>query len=273
MVGEELTYLTSEEILNKEFEYYKKTPGRLSGFSSKNEIIKFFQQDNFYRFEKELWKDKDIRNKLIQNRVKYLNKTEDELMDNDILTGFKKSGIWYGYSHFNPLIFKWFIEKYNVKKCYDPCGGWGHRLIGSQDLDLYIYNDISYNTICSCQNIANYFHMNNVEWFNEDARECSPGSLFTFDSIFTCPPYFNIEHYDCGDFESYEDWTGILDVIKIEFDIYDFVKTLGIVLREDLLPEWHNDYTEKFKIPLHKSEHLLKDIKKKNNEYLYIWKK
>lgn len=273
MVSEELEYLTNEDILKKEFEYYKKTPGRLSGFSNRNEIVKFFQQDNFYIYEKNLWKDENIRKKIIENRVKYLNKTEEELTDNDILTGFKKSGIHYGYSHFNPLIFKWFIEKYNVKRCYDPCGGWGHRLIGAQDLELYIYNDISYNTACACQDIANYFDMENVEWFNEDARECSPGYLFKFDSIFTCPPYFNLEHYDCGDFESYEDWAGIIDVMHIEYDIYDFVKTMGIVLREDLLPKWHNDYTEKFEIPTRKSEHLLKNIEKQNKEYLYIWKK
>ena len=273
MVSEELTYLTTEEVLKKEFDYFQKGDGKLSGYSPKNEIVKFFQQDNFYFVEKELWKNPDIKNKLIKNRIKYLGKSENELTDNEILTGFKKSGIYYGYSHFNPLIFKWFIEKYNVKKCYDPCGGWGHRLLVAPMLDLYIYNDLSYNTTCACQNIANYFNINNIEWFNEDARECSPRSLFTFDSIFTCPPYYNLEHYDCGDFPLYEDWAGILDVIDIQFTLYDDIKIVGIVLREDLLPKWHNDYTEKFEIPLHKSEHLLQNTKKKNKEYLYIWKK
>lgn len=273
MVDKELTYLTSKEILNKEFEYYKKTPGKLSGFSSKNEIVKFFQQDNFYIFEKELWKDDNIRNKLIKNRVKYLNKSEEELTNNDILTGFKKSGIYYGYSHFNPLIFKWFIKKYNVKKCYDPCGGWGHRLLGSQDLDLYIYNDLSYHTACSCQDIANYFNINNVEWYNEDAKECWPANQFEFDSIFTCPPYFNVEHYECGDFKDYDDWTELIDMFLVQFNELDMVKNLGIVLRDDLLPKFANTYNDKFEISLHKSQHLLKESNKKNREYLYVWYK
>ena len=273
MVTEELTYLTNEDILQKEFNYYKRASGRLSGFSPKNEIVKFFQQDNFYIVEKELWKDEDVRNKLIQNRMKYLNKTEEELTDNDMLIGFKRSGMYYGYSHFNPLIFKWFIGKYGVKRCYDPCGGWGHRLIGAQDLELYIYNDFSYHTACACQDIANYFGMENVEWYNEDARECWPAHQFDFDSIFTCPPYLNIEHYECGDFKDYDDWAGLIDMFIVQFNELENVKNLGIVLREDLLPDFANNYTDKFYIPLHKSEHLMKDVSKKNKEYLYVWNK
>ncbi len=274
MVGEELIYTTTEERLQKEWEYYKKAKGKLSGYSSKNEIVKFFQQDNFYIVEKEMWKDPVIKEKLIANRVKYLFKNSvDELTDNEILTGFKKSGIYYGYSHFNPLIFKWFIEKYNVKKCFDPCGGWGHRLIAARDLDLYIYNDLSLHTALACQDIANYFDMENVVWYNEDAKECWPAYEFEYDSIFTCPPYFNLEHYECGDFKDYNDWAELIDAFDVNFNEVPSVKVMGIVLREDLLPENHQDYTEKFEIPLHKMQHLLYNTDKKNKEYLYIWKK
>lgn len=274
MVGKELNYRTTEELLKKEFEYYGKTPGRLSGISPKNEIVKFFQQDNFYAVEKYVWnKSQDIREKLISNRMKYLGKTEEELTDNDILTGFKKSGIYYGYSHFNPLIFKWFIEKYDVRKCFDPCGGWGHRLIAAQNLDLYIYNDISLATATACQDIANYFNMENVEWYNEDAKDCWPSYDFEFDSIFTCVPYFNIEHYDCGDFKSYKEYSDMLEMIWIQYNEVKNIRHMGIVLREDLVPEVISDYTEKFEIPCRKSTHLMKSTEKKNKEYLYVWNK
>lgn len=273
MITENLEYITTEEIIHNEFEYYKKTPGKLGGVSTKNEIVKFFQQDTFFAVEKEMFKDKNIHDKLIKNRIKYLGKTEEELTNNDILTGFKKSAIYYGYSHFNPLWFKWFIEKYDCKRCYDPCGGWGHRLLGAQDLELYIYNDLSYHTACNVQNIANYFNMTNVEFFNEDCRECTPWTLFNYDSIFTCPPYYNLEHYECGDFENIEDFYGILDVLDIQFTMYDKCKVMGIVLREDLLPQYHQDYTEKFELNVHKAEHILKNTTKKNKEYLYVWKK
>ena len=57
-----------------------------------------------------------------------------------LLRGFKISGIHYGYSHFNPLIIKKFLEDTNAKICYDPCGGWGHRILGSMNIDKYIEN-------------------------------------------------------------------------------------------------------------------------------------
>jgi hypothetical protein len=274
MVGDELTYKTTEKKLQDEFNFYKKTPGRMSGVSYKNEIVKYFQQDNFFRQEKNLWRNPEIRKRLTENRVKYLFKNdESELTDNEILTGFKKSGMCYGYSHFNPLWFKWFIERYNVKRCYDPCGGWGHRLLGAIDLDLYIYNDLSRSTAEACQDIANYFDMENVMWFNEDAIECEPENLTWFDSIFTCPPYYNVEVYECGPFESLEHWEMILDSLHRQFETYDFIKTMGIVLREDLLPQRYQNYTEKFGVKVHKMEHMLKNTKKSYEEYLYVWVK
>lgn len=36
--------------------------------------IKYFQQDVFYKIERELWYDDNIRQKLIINRQQYLNK-------------------------------------------------------------------------------------------------------------------------------------------------------------------------------------------------------
>lgn len=272
-MNDTLTYLTSEDILQNEFEYYKKTPGRLSNISQRNEIVKFFQQDSFYIFEKELWKDERIRKAIIENRCKYLNKTPEELTDNDILMGFKRSGMHYGYSHFNPLLFKWFIEKYNVKRCYDACGGWGHRLLGAQDLELYIYNDLSRHTAENVINIADYFGITNTVFVNADAREFTPYAQFEYDAMFTCPPYFNVEEYECGLFPSYEEWAGIIDVMHICFDNYKKCKVMGIVIREDLLPVWHNDYTEKFELNVHKSQHLMKDSEKKSQECLFVWKR
>ena len=133
----------SDNQLFSEFKYYQNSIGKISSPNNKNYIVKYFQQDEFFKTEKILFQNKDIRDKLINNRMKYLNKNYDQLTVEDILYGFKRSGLYYGYSHFNPLTFKWFINNYNCKICFDPCGGWGHRLLGSNNLDLYIYNDLS----------------------------------------------------------------------------------------------------------------------------------
>lgn len=104
----------------KEYEYFKThSINEPRVYCNNNSIIKYFQQNIFFSKERELWKDNIIRNKLIGNRMKFLNKKEFELTANDIISGFKRSGIYYGYSHFNPLLFKWFIRQYDIKTCYD----------------------------------------------------------------------------------------------------------------------------------------------------------
>jgi len=259
------------EKLNEEFMYYLNAKPSLNIISSRNYIIKYFQQEEFYKVEKELFDtNENIAYKLILNRVKYLHKDPNDISDIELLDGFKKSGIYYGYSHFNPNLFKWFINEYNCKKCYDPCGGWGHRLLGSINLESYIYNDLSTSVVENIKNIVDFFEFNSwmeVKIYNEDARTFIPQD--EFDSIFTCPPYFNLEHYECGDFKDINDYNLLLNNIYNIYQINQKCKVLGLVLREDLCI--HNDYKYKFDIKSHKSEHLLKNKKKQYKEYLYVY--
>ena len=102
----------SEKSLREEFEYFKKTQvdELVETVGRKNFIVKQFQCTEFYKREMEIFANEpNTRRKLIQNRCKYLDKKEWELTPNDLLTGFKKSGIYYGYSHFNPLWTNWFV--------------------------------------------------------------------------------------------------------------------------------------------------------------------
>lgn len=258
--------------LNKEFEYYLNSKPSLNIISTKNYIIKYFQQNVFYAKEQELFCNENIAYRLIENRIKYLHKSPLDISDLELLDGFKKSGIYYGYSHFNPNLFKWFIKEYNCKKCYDPCGGWGHRLLGALNLDTYIYNDISSKVVSNIKNIINFFDIDsciNIKLYNEDSRIFCPSD--EFDSIFTCPPYFNLEHYDCEDFKDLHDYHLLLDNIYQIFQKHNECKVLGLILREDLI--LHNDYKFKFNVGNKKSEHLMKNKKKKYNEYLYVYLK
>ena len=93
--------------------------------------------------------------KLINNRIQYLN--EQTFTASQLLQGFKISGIHYGYSHFNPLLFKYICEKYRTKICYDPCGGWGHHILGALNIDKYIYNDLSTHTYNNVLTMCNDF--------------------------------------------------------------------------------------------------------------------
>ena len=236
----DLTIWYDEDILKKEFEYYLKTKGNLNKNYTNSYIIKYFQQDIFYKKEKELWRDDNIKNKLINNRIKYLDKPLEELTDIDYLNGFKRSMIYYGYSYFNPLWFKWFIEKYNIKKCYDPFGGWGHRLLGGISLlDLYIYNDLSKTTYENVNKIISFFDIKNVVTYNEDSNNFIPKE--EFDSMFTCPPYYNVEKYECDEFKNIEEYYKLIDNIFNLFYSTNDCKIFGIVIREDLLKDIYQD--------------------------------
>ena len=262
-----------EKRINYEFSYFLDKHGKLGGINKYNFIIKFFQQNIFYKKELELCNNEKIFNKIINNRIKYLNKSIDELTSEDILQGFKRSGIYYGYGHFNPLLIKWFYERYNIKSCYDPCGGWGHRLLGSLDLDLYIYNDLSKTTFDNINQMIKYFNLECItKTYNNDASKFIPNDYF--EAMFTCPPYFNLEHYECGDFESIEDYYKFINSL---FDIFykkETCKIFGLVIREDLLEDkWKEKSNEQILLDINRSAHISKGGKHKLKEYIYIFKK
>lgn len=243
--------------------------GKVPLHTNHNYIVKYFQQDLLYTKEKEFWKDPNLRQKLIDNRCKFLGKTEDELTDIELLDGFKKSGIYYGYSLFNPMLFKWFTVKYNAKVCYDPCGGWGHRLLGSSCLDTYLYNDKSANVKANVDKIIKYFKIKNCKTTSFDAREYVPSE--NFDSMFTCPPYFNIEHYECGDFKDEAEFKELIDKLFEVFNTKASCKTFGLVIREDMLYS-HDNYIEKFQLTIEHGNYLT-SANKINKEFLFIFKK
>lgn len=268
----DLYYPYNRKKLQREFEYYlEKDETVLTPFvSHKNEIVKFFQQDVFFKKEKEIWKNNSNKKELlICNRLKYTGKTLEELTVDDILTGFKKSGIYYGYSHFNPMWFKWFITKYDSKICYDPCGGWGHRMLGASKLEKYIYNDFSRSTKCNVDSMIKYFGIENTVTYSEDARYFRPSEVF--DSMFTCPPYFNVEHYECGDFKDITDFNNFIDSLFEVYHSREECKVFGIVLREDLLGK-HVDYAEKIEINPDMKSYFDSSMNR-YGEFMYIFKK
>lgn len=138
-----------------------------------NKIILTYQP-HFYEKEKELWRDSLlIRAKLLMNRNKYLHKKIKDLSDYELLSGFKKSGLHYGFSHASPAHIKKFIQDYNIKSIYDPFGGWGHRLLGSGDI-TYIYNDIDPKSFNGVTAIIKDFNLVNKICYNEDSSQFTP---------------------------------------------------------------------------------------------------
>ena len=240
-----------------------------TSFSRQNRIVKFFQQDVFFKTEKEMWKTcPEKREFLIRNREKHLHKPFSEMSVSELLMGFKISGLHYGYSQFNPLWFRWFISHVGCKSVYDPFGGWGHRLLGGLSLERYIYNDLSVEIRKNVDRMIDYFRIRNAETHSEDALGFVPRT--EFDSIFTCPPYFNLEEYPCGKFPSRKVYD---DTLRFVYELYlktGTCRSMGIVVREDLLlPEM--SFSERF--PLNESSGHLSKGRKKTPECLYVFRK
>ncbi len=199
-------------------------------------------QPHFYEKERELFKVDRIRNKLIQNREKYLNKPYEQINDLELLRGFKISGIHTGFSHFSPLWIKAFIEEFNIKSIYDPCGGWGHRFLGSTNIK-YIYNDIDERTVFGVKAIKNLYDKTfNVKtktiFYNLDASTFTPKEKY--DAVFTCPPYYNKEKYNhknsSSSLNNYEEWLKWLQK-TIEMASKNCKKYIAIVMS----PEYDED--------------------------------
>lgn len=222
----------SDVEIEMELSNIQSKKGSLEVPSFNNKTVLTYQQ-HFYDRERELFNNPKIARKLIKNRQKYLEKEPKYLTPQEILRGFKISGEHYGYSHFAPEWFKWFIEKTQTTSILDPCGGWGHRLVGTigANIEQYIYNDFDPITAEGCKKLHNKwnkFFQHKVLFYSERAEQLDVSSL-SYDSIFTCPPYFSKEIYNNKSFKDIEDfknwWASVINnVVKKE------VNHIGIVI-------------------------------------------
>lgn len=260
------------ETARKELEWFKNMHQTelQSNTTQYNYLVKYFQQDVFYRAEKMMWCDPIVRAKLIPNRCHYLKKTKSALTDIELLRGFKIAGMHYGYSFFNPAIMNFFCNKYGVRICYDPCGGWGHRMLGALGIEKYIYNDASPTTKANVDRLVKWGKIPNTTTYCNDAREFVP--VEQFDAMFTCPPYYNVEHYECGDFTTRLEYDDFIRSLIKTFLSRDDCRVFGMVIREDLLPTDCHIWSEQFELTPNKKGHL---TNRANNykEKLYIFTK
>jgi len=264
-----------DEGLDNEFSYYKsmhvKKLSDVTMLNQRNSIVKSFQFCEFYKKEMDFYaRDPVLRRKLIQNRIHYLGKKEYELTVKDLMDGFKKSGLHYGYSHFNPQWTNWFVNKFKVKSVYDVCGGWGHHLLGMLSCDRIVYNDFNKSVCENVEKMKNRFGIDSLEVMNCDARDLKIDDV---DAWFMCPPYYNVESYDGKSFKDIDDYKKFLNKIFRNWLESD-CKLFGLVIREDLVGlvdccEW----SECHLLKVSKSHFNRTSGERRSNEKFYIFKK
>jgi hypothetical protein len=278
-----LSYEYNKNELIKEFNYIMNKSGDYLANNCFNKIILTYHNKFFYKKENELFKYSIIQNKLIKNRMNYLNKKENELTDKELLRGFKISGIYSGFSHFSPLWIKAFIEEFNIKSIYDPCMGWGHRLLGSWNIN-YIGNDIDFNIVENNKKIYEDFKNNDMIkiFYNYDSSEFIPEEKY--EAVFTCPPYFKTEKYfnnntSTNKYSNYNDWLNIWWKKTVKNSIINCEKYFSFIINEKykedmkkICIEENLIFLKEIKIGNNKINHFRRKKKlNKNLEYLIIF--
>lgn len=175
-------------------------------------IVKDAQRKVFYKRELELWNENPLRSGkwgtvqafLYANRYKYLNKLPHELTDRMLLRAFRISGLHMGYTSFNSTLMRQFIVKYNVKSVYDPCAGWGERMMTCGKLGVsYEGCDINSELFEGYKKLYELIDgFKPVLHNNDSANQLVTGDA---DTIITCPPYKNIEVYSDNGAENLSD--------------------------------------------------------------------
>jgi hypothetical protein len=197
-----------------------------------NKIILTYQP-HFYREENNLYLTDFLwRRQLIDNCKAFLYKKEHELNDKEMLRQIKIAGLHNGFSHHSPFWIKSFILKYNIKSIYDPCGGWGQRLLGAHAIP-YIYNDIDQDTVNGSKAIAKLLDIKDKSFYNNDAAGFTPQE--DYEAVFTCPPYFDTEIYygaltSTNQFQAYTDWLNVWWRNLIKASIKPSTKYLAFII-------------------------------------------
>lgn len=162
-------------------------------------IARQFMYPVIYEREINMWNQNIfIKNKgyiqpfLFANRLKYINKTPDKLNNLDIIRGLSYSGQIRAYTAFDNNLMKRFIEKYKPQSIFDPCAGWGERLLTAASYDIpYQGQDINKKLKEPYQKLIDNYKLKSQSVTIVDSSTTKNKA----DCLFTCPPYFDTEIY------------------------------------------------------------------------------
>lgn len=178
-------------------------PEKLTGQSLNfSQVVKAYQFSVFYEKELQMWhENKLFRGTTVQvylyhNRYQYLGKLPNELSDVEILNGFRISGMLRGYTRFDVGLMDQVVKKYDIQLVYDPCAGWGERMLYSYYHGLSYYGmDINEKLASGYQFMMDVFDVQDQHiCFGDSALVDMPGCNLV-DAVVTCPPYGSIEIY------------------------------------------------------------------------------
>lgn len=194
---EEYSWLPKRQI-----SFSRRLPEVLSSAKWITAAAKSVNGNIFYQNEIKAWEENlstkrgKLQGCLYANRFKYLGKLPNELSDVEILRGLSISRLVKdNYSSFDVTTMLDVFSKYNVKSIYDPCAGWGERLLACGINDIsYIGCDINADLHTGYNKLVQHYELKNVSVMCDDSSNYDATNN-THDTVFTCPPYGNREIY------------------------------------------------------------------------------
>lgn len=230
--------------LTRGLELPKKMTGTSANFTK---IAKYFQYPVFFERELKLWEenpeydDTTLHVFLYHNRLRYLGKTPKELTNQQILNGLWISGVLRQYTKFDTTIMSELLKKYQIKSVYDPCAGWGERML------CCFWNHVSYwgmdineKLLPGYHAMRNHYDMNYGDYWLDIGDSATGIVPECVDMVFTCPPYHDIEIYtDKGaenlSYPDFLDWWGRVVQNSLRACPDYFVFVINQKYRDDML--------------------------------------
>jgi len=146
-----------------------------------------------------------LDDKLLDKSIKKRMKSGSHINEAMMRKTFKVSGGAQTVSNFRPSVARWIYDKYGGDKVFDPCMGFGGRLIGaisSPKVKHYEGCDPNTKTFDGLSKMAkNLQDTTKVILNNIVVEEYEPKDKF--DLVFTSPPYFDTEKYSEEETQSY----------------------------------------------------------------------
>lgn len=164
-------------------------------------LAKATQQDVFYKKEKSLYRQRSLQVgqkhsiavRLLLNRVKYLDKKPQDLTVQEILSGFKISGLHRSYSGFDNRLMVEVLNDYGPSSIFDPFAGWGERAMTAHAMGIDYYGiDINPELQVGYQKQMELGCLT-----KEDVPAIGDARMITLPGqmVLTCPPYGDLEQY------------------------------------------------------------------------------
>lgn len=198
--------------------------------------------------------------------------------------------------NFPPNVARGIYNKFESKRVLDFCAGYGGRLVGFWQSNAKEYIGIDPNTEIEYHKIISWMKDNDsrdkiVSIISKPAEDVDFKKLGKFDTVFTSPPYFNLEIYSeddnqsCNRYETYNLWKNkflfcVLDKVipQIEIGGYLAINIKNIFVKGkkyNILDDMASHLMKCKDLCFHSKIEMMqpKRSKSSQNEFIYVYTK